>query len=42
MRFITIDDNTNIDYPVVRGKDDFEYLSKDATGAYSASGEHLP
>ncbi len=35
--WITID-NTNIDYPVVRGKDDFEYLSKDATGAYSASG----
>ena len=35
--WVTID-NTNIDYPVVRGKDDFEYLSKDATGAYSASG----
>lgn len=31
-------DNTNIDYPVVRGKDNFEYLDKDALGEESASG----
>ncbi|MGI6033311.1 MAG: class B sortase [Coriobacteriales bacterium] len=31
-------DNTGIDYPVVQGKDNFEYLTKDATGEYSASG----
>ena len=31
-------DNTGIDYPVVQGEDDFEYLTKDATGEYSASG----
>lgn len=30
--------NTNIDYPVVRGKDDFEYLDKDALGNPTASG----
>lgn len=30
--------NTGIDYPVVRGKDNFEYLSKDAAGDYSAAG----
>lgn len=31
-------DNTHIDYPVVRGEDNYEYLSRDATGAYAASG----
>ena len=31
-------DNTNIDYPVVQGEDNFEYLDQDATGEYSASG----
>lgn len=31
-------DNTRIDYPVVQGEDNFEYLTKDATGEYSASG----
>ena len=31
-------DNTGIDYPVVQGKDDFEYLSTDPTGEYAASG----
>lgn len=31
-------DNTGIDYPVVQGTDDFEYLDKDATGAGSAAG----
>lgn len=31
-------DNTNIDYPVVQGQDNFEYLDKDAMGASSASG----
>lgn len=30
--------NTNIDYPVVRGSDDFEYLDKDALGNPTASG----
>ena len=29
---------TNIDYPVMRGKDDKEYLNKSATGEYSVSG----
>ena len=29
---------TNIDYPVVKGKDDKEYLNKDALGKYSVSG----
>lgn len=29
---------TNIDYPVVQGKDDKEYLNKDALGKYSVSG----
>lgn len=29
---------TGIDYPVVQGRDNFEYLSKDATGASSPSG----
>ena len=31
-------DGTSIDYPVVQGEDNFEYLDKDATGASSASG----
>lgn len=31
-------DNTNIDYPVVQGKDNFEYLDKNALGEDSASG----
>lgn len=31
-------DNTQIDYPVVQGSDNFEYLSKDATGEYSTPG----
>ena len=35
--WITVD-GTNIDYPVVQGKDDFEYLTKDARGEYAASG----
>lgn len=29
---------TNIDYPVMRGEDDKEYLNKSATGEYSISG----
>lgn len=29
---------TNIDYPVMKGKDDKEYLNKSATGEYSISG----
>ena len=29
---------TNIDYPVMKGKDDNEYLNKTATGDYSVSG----
>ena len=29
---------TNIDYPVMQGKDDKEYLNKDALGEYSVSG----
>ncbi|NCC42644.1 MAG: class B sortase [Clostridia bacterium] len=35
--WITVDD-TNIDYPVVQGKDNMEYLDKDAFGEYSAAG----
>ncbi len=35
--WLTID-NTNIDYPVVQGEDNFEYLSRDAKGEYAASG----
>ena len=31
-------DGTKIDYPIVRGKDNFEYLEKDALGKFSASG----
>lgn len=31
-------DNTGIDYAVVQGKDNFEYLNKDAAGEYSSSG----
>jgi sortase B len=31
-------DGTRIDYPIVRGKDDFEYLEKDVEGKFSASG----
>lgn len=31
-------DNTGIDYPVVQGEDNFEYLDKDAKGDDSASG----
>lgn len=31
-------DGTKIDYPIVRGKDNFEYLEKDALGGFSASG----
>ena len=31
-------DNTGIDYPVVQGEDDYEYLTTSATGSYSASG----
>lgn len=31
-------DGTKIDYPIVRGKDNFEYLEKDALGEFSASG----
>lgn len=30
--------NTHIDYPVCKGEDDFEYLSRDATGKPSTSG----
>lgn len=35
--WLTID-NTNIDYPVVQGGGNFEYLSRDAKGEYAASG----
>ncbi len=35
--WLTIDD-THIDYPVVQGKDDAEYLNKDALGEFSLSG----
>lgn len=31
-------DNTKIDYPVVQGKDNFEYLGRDVTGQSIASG----
>lgn len=31
-------DGTNIDYPVVQGKDNFEYLDKDADGEYYVGG----
>lgn len=31
-------DGTNISYPVVKGKDDFEYLDKDIYGEYAAAG----
>ncbi len=31
-------DNTHIDYPVVRGKDDMEYVNKDVYGDFSLSG----
>lgn len=30
--------NTNIDYPVMQGKDDMEYLNKDVYGKYSLTG----
>ena len=35
--WITLD-GTNIDYPVVKGKDNFEYLDKSFTGEFSAGG----
>lgn len=35
--WLTIDD-THIDYPVVQGKDDMEYVNKDVYGEYSLSG----
>lgn len=35
--WLTID-NTNIDYVVTQGEDNFEYLTQDATGEYTASG----
>lgn len=35
--WLTID-GTHVDYPVCKGKDDFEYLSKNAKGEASASG----
>lgn len=35
--WITIDD-THIDYPVVQGKDDMEYINKDVYGEFSLSG----
>lgn len=35
--WLTIDD-TNIDYPVMQGKDNFEYLNKDPFGDFSLSG----
>lgn len=31
-------DNTSIDYPIVQGKDNMEYLKKDYHGEYSSSG----
>ena len=30
--------NTNIDYPIMQGKDDLEYLNKDVYGKFSISG----
>ena len=38
--WITIDD-THIDYPVVQGKDDMEYINKDVYGEFSLSGSIL-
>ena len=35
--WLTIDD-TGIDYPVVRGKDDMEYINKDVYGNFALSG----
>lgn len=35
--WITIDD-THIDYPVVQGQDDMEYINKDVSGEFSLSG----
>lgn len=35
--WIVIDD-THIDYPIVRGKDDMEYVNKDVYGEFSLSG----
>lgn len=35
--WLTID-NTNVDYPVVQGADNFEYLSRDATGKSAPAG----
>lgn len=35
--WLTID-NTNIDYVVVQGEDNFEYLTKDALGSYDSAG----
>jgi sortase B len=35
--WLTVDD-TNIDYPVMQGKDNSEYLNKDPYGKYSLSG----
>ena len=35
--WITIDD-TPVDYPILQGKDNMEYLSKDADGNYSIAG----
>lgn len=35
--WLTIDD-TNIDYPVVQGEDNWEYLNKDVFGAFSLAG----
>ena len=35
--WITLD-GTNIDYPMVQGKDDMEYVNKDVEGNFSLSG----
>ena len=35
--WITLD-GTHIDYPMVQGKDDMEYINKDATGEFALSG----
>lgn len=35
--WLTVDD-TGIDYPVVRGKDDMEYINKDVYGNFALSG----